>query len=75
MNGKNEKNTSITDCPSEIVENEANFRVFLTVNALTTFAWDGSLQQRKLELNWTPPPDGVQNEDWIGLFQRGTVGN
>jgi len=63
---------STTDCPSEIVENEANFRVFLTVNALTTFAWDGSLQQRKLELNWTPPPDGVQNEDWIGLFQRGS---
>merc|ERR1739848_264998 len=56
-----------TECPSEIIEDDANFRVFLTVNALTLFAWNGNLQQRKLELNWTPIQDG----DWIGLFRRG----
>merc|ERR1739848_601252 len=62
---------SATECPSEIIEDDANFRVFLTVNALTLFAWNGNLQQRKLELNWTPPPDGIQDGDWIGLFRRG----
>ena len=56
-----------TECPSEIIEDDANFRVFLTINALTIFDWSGNLQQRKLELNWTPPPDGVQNGDWIGM--------
>ena len=60
----------ISECPSEIIEDDANFRVFLTVNARCTFSWNGNLQQRKLELNWTPPPDGVQNGDWISLFRR-----
>ena len=54
------------ECPSEIIEDDANFRVFLTVNSLTIFDWSGNLQQRKLELNWTPPPGGIQNGDWIG---------
>lgn len=62
---------SATECPGEIIEADANFRVFLTVNALTSFAWNGRFQQRKLELNWTPPSDGgVQSNDWIGLYQR-----
>ena len=62
-----------TECPSEIIEDDANFRVFLTINALTIFDWSGNLQQRKLELNWTPPPDGVQNGDWIGNYTSGCV--
>ena len=64
---------SFAECPSEIIEDDANFRVFLTINALTIFDWSGNLQQRKLELNWTPPPDGVQNGDWIGNFTSGCV--
>ena len=62
---------SFAECPSEIIEDDANFRVFLTINALTIFDWSGNLQQRKLELNWTPPPDGVQNGDWIGNYTSG----
>ena len=64
---------SFAECPSEIIEDDANFRVFLTINALTIFDWSGNLQQRKLELNWTPPPDGVQNGDWIGNYTSGCL--
>lgn len=28
------------------------------------------MNKRKIELNWTPPSDGIQPGDWVGLFRR-----
>ena len=52
------------------MEEDASFRVFVTINALSYVSWNGNLQSRKLELNWTPPPDGVQDQDQIRLYRR-----
>ena len=61
---------SVLDCPNGVVEEDASFRVFVTINALSYVSWNGNLQSRKLELNWTPPPDGVQDNDQIRLYRR-----
>ena len=64
---------SATECPEEgivVAENEANFRVFITVSALASFGWNGRVKQRKIELNWTPPSDGVQDGDRVLLIRR-----
>ena len=61
---------SATECPEGIVEDEANFRVFITISALAQVSWNGQVKQRKIELNWTPPPDGVQDSDRVLLIKR-----
>ena len=67
-----------TECPEGIVEEEAGFRVFVTINALSYVSWNGNLQSRKIELNWTPPSDGIQENDYVQLVrlhsdQRGRI--
>ena len=58
------------ECPDGVVEEEASFRVFVTVNARSYVSWSGNLQSRKIELNWTPPSDGIQDSDQIRLYRR-----
>ena len=36
----------------------------------TRVSWNGRITQRKIELNWTPPPDGVQESDRVLLIKR-----
>jgi len=60
---------SATECPEGIVEEEAGFRVFVTINALSYVSWNGNLQSRKIELNWTPPSDGIQENDYVQLVR------
>ena len=50
----------------------------MTINALSYVSWNGNLQSRKLELNWTPPSDGIQENDYVQLVrlhsdQRGRI--
>ena len=50
----------------------------MTINALSYVSWNGNLQSRKIELNWTPPSDGIQENDYVQLVrlhsdQRGRI--
>lgn len=66
---KNRRKRSATECPMGVEEPNATFRVFLTVNALAQVSWTGRVDKRKIELNWTLPPDSKPG-DWVGLFRR-----
>ena len=70
VESKRHNKRSATECPEGIIESEANFRVFITISALATVSWNGRVKQRKIELNWTPPPDGYQESDRVLLIRR-----